>query len=153
MNFAISGMHEAAAATGDPEYKQLEDRMADFLIRIQTRCETRPELDGCWYRVFDYGKWDYWGSDGDLGWGVWSAETGWTQPWVAGTLALRQMKTNLWDVTKSSKAGRHFEKYRKLMLPAAIIEEGPGKADVPAVAGLRDHDNRCEIEIRSPEPI
>ena len=54
---------------------------------------------------------------------------------VAGTMAPRQMKTDLWDLAKSSKAGRHFEKYRKLMLPAAIIEEGPGKADVPVVAG------------------
>ncbi|MCX6922913.1 MAG: hypothetical protein NT154_06845, partial [Verrucomicrobia bacterium] len=134
MGFAISGMHEAAAATGNPEYALVEDRMAGFLVRIQTRCATRAELDGCWYRIFDYGKWDYWGSDGDVGWGVWSAETGWTQPWVAGTLALRQMKTSLWDLTKSSKAGRHFEKYRKLMLPAAIIEDGPGKADVPAAA-------------------
>ena len=135
MNFALSWMHEAAAATGNPEYKQLEDRMVDFLVRIQTRCEKHAELDGCWYRTFDFGKWDYWGSDADLGWGVWSAETGWTQPWIAGTLALREMKTNLWDLTKSSKAGRHFEKYRKLMLPADVIEEGPGKADVPVVAG------------------
>ena len=135
MNYAISGLREAAAATGNVDYLRLEDRMADFLIRIQASCGTNAELDGLWYRSFDFEKWDYWGSDGDLGWGALMAETGWTQSWIAFSLALREMKTNLWDLTKSSKARRHFEKYRKLMLPADVIEEGPGKANVPVVAG------------------
>ncbi|OHB53704.1 MAG: hypothetical protein A2Y12_15140 [Planctomycetes bacterium GWF2_42_9] len=136
MNFILSGLHEAASATGNPEYAALEDRTADFLIRIQTRCKANPELDGMWYRSFDFEKWDYWGSDGDLGWGALMAETGWTQSWIAFSLAMREMKTSLWDLTKSSKAGRHFEKYRELMLPANIIQQGPSKADVPANAGV-----------------
>jgi hypothetical protein len=27
-------------------------------------------------------------------------ETGWCQPWIAGTLALRQRKTSLWDLVQ-----------------------------------------------------
>ena len=32
------------------------------------------------------------------------AETGWTQSWIAGTLALREKNTSLWDLTKKSQA-------------------------------------------------
>ena len=63
-------MREATAATGNPEYAAIEAKMADFLIRIQTRCHSNPQLDGMWYRSFDFDRWDYWGSDGDLGWGA-----------------------------------------------------------------------------------
>jgi hypothetical protein len=117
MNFAAIGMHEAAAATGDPEYARAADRLADFLIRVQTRSETHPELDGTWYRGFDFRRWDYWGSDGDAGWGVWSTETGWTHSWITATLALRQLQTSLWDLSADSGIARHFEKYRQQMLP------------------------------------
>ena len=116
-NFAFIGLHEAAAATGDPDLRRAEDRMADFLVRIQIRSEVRSELDGAWYRGFDYKKWDYWGSDGDIGWGVWSIETGWTQGWITTALALRQMETSLWDFTKDSGIAKPFEKHRPRMLP------------------------------------
>ena len=72
MNFAMSGMHEAAVATGNPEYARVADKMAAFFIRTQTQSEIHPELDGTWYRSFDFDKWEYWGSDGDAGWGVWT---------------------------------------------------------------------------------
>ena len=117
MNFAISGMHEAAVATGDPEYARSVDRMAEFFVRVQTRSETHPELDGTWFRSFDFAKWEYWGSDGDAGWGVWTNEIGWTHSWITATLALRQMHTSLWDVSQDSRIAEHFDKYRKVMLP------------------------------------
>jgi hypothetical protein len=116
-NFAAIGMHEAAAATGDPEYVKAADRLADFLIRVQTRSETHPELDGTWYRGFDFRRWDYWGSDGDAGWGVWSTETGWTHSWITATLALRQLQTSLWDLSADRRIARHFDRYRQQMLP------------------------------------
>ena len=121
MNFAISGMHEAAVATGDPQYARVVDRMADFFIRVQTRSETHPELDGTWFRSFDFDKWEYWGSDGDAGWGVWTNEIGWTHSWITATLALRQMKTSLWDVSKDSKIAAGFDKVRRQMLPGDVL--------------------------------
>jgi hypothetical protein len=106
-NFAAIGLHEAAAATGEPRYRQAADRLAAFLCRIQIRSEAHPELDGAWYRAFDYRRWDYWGSNADWEWGPWCTETGWTQPWIAATLALRQMKTSLWElVTKTAGKAR-----------------------------------------------
>jgi hypothetical protein len=101
-NFAAIGLHEAAAATGDPVYRAAEDRLARFLCRIQIRSEAHPELDGAWYRAFDYRRWDYWASNADWEWGPWCTETGWTQPWIAATLALREMKTSLWDLARAT---------------------------------------------------
>lgn len=95
MNFAVIGMHEAAAATGDADYQRATDRMTAFLVRCQSRSEAHPELDGAWFRAFDFAKWEYWGSDGDAGWGAWTTEVGWTHSWITATLALRQLQTSL----------------------------------------------------------
>jgi hypothetical protein len=116
INFAFIGMHEAAAATGNPDYAKSADRMADFFVRSQTRSEKHPELDGTWYRSFDFRKWEYWGSDGDLGWGVWTNEIGWTHSWITVGLALRQMKTCLWDLCRTTHVGHLFDVNCKRML-------------------------------------
>ena len=116
-NFAFIGMHEAAEATGDPDYSRAAARLADFLVRIQTSSESHPELDGTWYRSFDFRKWDYWGSDGDAGWGVWTIESGWTHSWITATLALRQRGTSLWELTEKSRIGKAFGRLRPVMLP------------------------------------
>src|SRR2546427_13267004 len=60
--FALLGLHEAVAATGDVELKKAEDKLADFLVRVQTRSERHPELSGAWMRAFDFQRWDYWAS-------------------------------------------------------------------------------------------
>ena len=116
-NFAFVGLHEAAAVTADREILQAEDRLADFLIRIQTKSKIHPELSGAWYRGFDFKRWDYWGSDGDIGWGVWAIETGWTQSWIASTFAMRKLQTNMWDLTAENRIGDHMDTHRPIMLP------------------------------------
>jgi hypothetical protein len=116
-NFAFVGLHEAAAATGDPFYRAAEEKLAKFLCRIQIRSEKHPELDGGWFRAFDFKRWEYWASNADAGWGAWSIESGWTQSWVTAVLALRQMNTSLWDLTRESKIDRHFDRLRREMLP------------------------------------
>ena len=88
-------LHEAAAATGDPFYAEAEEKLAKFLCRIQIRSQEHPELDGAWYRAFNFRCWEYWASNADWEWGPWCTESGWSQPWIAGTLALRQQKTSL----------------------------------------------------------
>ncbi|HET7101625.1 MAG TPA: hypothetical protein VFJ52_10780, partial [Terriglobia bacterium] len=98
-NFAFLGLHEAAAATDDPAYVLAESKLAEFLCRIQVRSEKHPELDGGWFRAFDFGDWDYWASGSDWGWGPWSIESGWTQSWITSVLAMRHLRTSLWDLT------------------------------------------------------
>jgi hypothetical protein len=116
-NFAFLGLHEAAAATGDPQYRRMADRLAEFLVRVQVKSEEHPELDGGWFRAFDFRKWEYWGANADSGWGAWSIEVGWTQAWIPTVLALRELHTSLWDLTKGSKIGARFENVRRQMLP------------------------------------
>jgi hypothetical protein len=116
-NFAFLGLHEAAVATGDPYYVQAENKLAEFLCRIQARSSAHPELEGVWFRAFDYKIWDYWASNSDWGWGVWSTETGWTQAWITSVLAMRRLKTSLWDLSAKSQIARHMDKLLPVMLP------------------------------------
>ncbi len=119
-NLTFLGLHEAHAATGEPIYRETADRLAEFLIRVQVCSETHPDLDGGWFRAFDYGRWDYWGSNACSGWGAWTIEVGWVQGWIPTVLALRELDWNLWDLTANSKIARHWEKTRKVMLPDKI---------------------------------
>lgn len=120
-NFALIGLHEAAAATGDPFYSQAEDKLARFLCRIQIRSEKHPELDGAWYRAFNFRRWDYWASSADWEWGPWCTETGWCQPWIAGALALRQQDKSLWELLQKVDLRKHFDRVRPQMLPDEAI--------------------------------
>jgi len=122
LNSGFIGLHEAAAATGDAEWRKAEDRLAEFFCRIQTRSDRRPELDGTWFRAFDFGRWDYWASNADAGWGAWSVETGWVQGWLVTTFALRQMNTTLWDLTSKRPLAVHLEKNLKQLLPESGSE-------------------------------
>jgi len=123
-NFAVIGLHEAAAATGDPFYREAEDKLAGFLTRIQVRSDAHPELDGAWYRGFDFRRWDYWASNADWEWGAWCTETGWGTPWIAATLALRQMKTSLWDLTSSADLAQPLDTHRRQMLAEVEVQTG-----------------------------
>ena len=122
-NFALLGLHEAAAATGDAFYADAEDKLAKFLCRIQITSQAHPELDGGWYRGFDYGRWEYWASNSDPGWGVWCIETGWTQGWITSVLAMRQLKTSLWDFARQSHIEKEFDPLRRQMLPDDVLAE------------------------------
>ncbi len=117
VEFAFLGLHEAAAATGDDLYREAENKLAEFLCRIQIRSEKHPELDGGWFRAFDFYRWEYWASNGDAGWGAWSIESGWTQSWITSVLALRLLNTSVWELTGESKAEMHFDDLLKQMLP------------------------------------
>ncbi len=121
-NFSVLALHEAAAATGDPVYRSAEDRLTAFLCRAQIRSENHPELDGGWFRAFDLRRWEYWASSTDAGWGAWCIESGWTQSWITAVLALRQMRTSLWEFTADSKVARHFAKLRAEMIPDSALQ-------------------------------
>ena len=92
------GLHEASAATGDERWQKAENQLAAALCRMQVCSDSHVDLDGAWFRAFDFRRHDYWGSNADAGWGVWSVESGWTQAWIASVLYLRQKKTSLWEL-------------------------------------------------------
>ena len=101
-NFAFIGLNEAAKATGSPELKAAVDKMSDFLTRIQVRSERFKNVDGAWFRAFNYQNWDYWASNADAGWGAWSTLTGWIQSWIIATQGLLEMDSSIWELTKDS---------------------------------------------------
>ena len=103
--------------------------------RIQVRSEAQPSLDGGWFRAFDYERWEAWGSNADAGWGAWAIESGWTQAWITSVLAMREMNTSLWDLTKNSQIERHFPKQREEMLPEAVVKSLEASGLAHAAAG------------------
>jgi len=115
-NYAFLGLHETAGATGDPRLKEAEDRLVEFLCRIQVRSEQQPYLDGAWMRSFDYELWEYWGSSADLGWGAWSVESGWTNSWINVVLAMRRCGETLFDLETGERLRR--------LLPGIVEEMG-----------------------------
>lgn len=103
-NFAVFGLNEAACATGDPAIRRMADALADFLVRIQVRSDAVRNVDGAWFRAFNYRNWDYWASNADAGWGAQSTLTGWIQSWIVTTLALMEKGTSYWDLTLDTSA-------------------------------------------------
>lgn len=121
-NFAFLGLHEAAAVTGEKFYSQAEERLSKFLSRIQVESQKHSALDGGWYRAFDYRNWQYWASNSDAGWGVWSIESGWTQGWICAVLALRRMRISLWELLEWNRMEDEFNHWRETMLPNDVLE-------------------------------
>ncbi len=113
--FALLGLHEAYAATGDSKFKDAEDKLAEYLCRIQTRSSRFAYLDGTWFRAFDDARWEAWASSADAGWGAWSLEAGWGQSWTAAVLGLRIEQRSLWDFTTNSRVSVHFPKEKTLL--------------------------------------
>ncbi|HVM48254.1 MAG TPA: hypothetical protein VMU04_09515 [Candidatus Acidoferrum sp.] len=120
--FALLGLHEAVGATGDRQLKAAEDKLAEYLCRIQTRSERLPYLSGTWFRAFDDRRWEAWASSADIGWGAWSLESGWGQAWTAAVLALREQRTTVWEYTAHSHAKNYFA---ALVAQTGLVGSGP----------------------------
>ncbi|SDL84898.1 hypothetical protein [Kriegella aquimaris] len=116
-NFALFSLNEAAQVTQEVKYLKAVDKLSDFLVRIQSTSSGRSDLDGAWFRAFDYENWEYYGSNADHGWGAWGTLTGWTQSFITTTLALKLEQTSYWDKTKNSSVGTDFEHLKATMLP------------------------------------
>ncbi|NDV58261.1 hypothetical protein D0T85_09130 [Bacteroides sp. 519] len=115
-NFAFIGLHEAAEATGNPKHKEAVARLSDFMTRAQVRSERFKDIDGAWFRAFNYQEWDYWASNADAGWGVWSTLTGWIQSWIVSTQYLIEMETSLWDIANQMDIKQDWETVKSEML-------------------------------------
>ncbi len=140
VNFASLGLREAAAA-GESDCARAEAKLAEFLCRIQARSKALPELDGAWFRAFDYERWEYWGSDADSGWGAWSIETGWTQAWICAVIGLRRAGTSLWDLLEKHPPEPDLcESVFREMIPddALPFGEPPAGAGYPAPQSSRE---------------
>jgi hypothetical protein len=102
-NFAIFSLHEAASVTQNPEHIEAVNKLAEFLVRIQVKSVKYDDLDGTWFRAFEFEKWDYWASNADHGWGAWGTHTGWTQSTIVSTLAMISTNQSFWELTAKSR--------------------------------------------------
>ncbi|MGN7785892.1 hypothetical protein ACTJIJ_15295 [Niabella sp. 22666] len=102
LNFCSFGLNEAYAATNDDYYENALKKIDDFFVRVQVKAPNHQDLDGAWFRAFDFGRWEYWASNADSGWGPWGTQTGWTQSWIINALASRITNRNFWEFTKAS---------------------------------------------------
>jgi hypothetical protein len=75
-SFAAMNLFIAYKATGERKWLESFFKLADYLVRIQDR-SGHPQTDGAWMRAFDFENWEYFGSNGDVGWGPYCLETGW----------------------------------------------------------------------------
>ena len=120
LNYAAFGLNEAYGATQDSSYQASLNKINDFFVKIQVQSEAHKDLDGAWLRAFDFGRWDYWASNADSGWGPWGTQTGWTQSWVLNSLAASVQKENFWQQSSYLKQDENFkklfEKRKKSML-------------------------------------
>lgn len=106
--FALAGLHEAAVATGDPDYCRLADKAAEFLIRTQIVSPGYPRISGLWMRAFDFEMWEYYGSSADADWGAWCVESGWVNAPAAMILSLRKAGKGLFDMLPPDGSWSHL---------------------------------------------
>ena len=138
-NFALLGLHEAAAATQNKTIIAAENALAEFVVRAQARSSTRPEIDGAWFRAFRFDDtWESWGSDSDVGWGAWSVETGWSQSWVTTTLAMRLLNTSLWELATTIEGlGEEINTWAPTMAWQAPTPSPPALPCLPVLISPR----------------
>ena len=60
-----------------PQAEVMLLRLLDYLCAIQLKSQN-PQLNGAWTRGFDYKFGEPYGANGDVGWGAYSLESGWT---------------------------------------------------------------------------
>ena len=115
-NFVFFHLNEAAPLTGNPAHQKALERMEDFLMRIQVSSEKFKDIDGAWFRAFNYKNWDYWADNADNGWGAWCTLTGWINNMIVQTQILMDTNTTYWDITKNSTIGEYMDEIVEKML-------------------------------------
>ncbi|HID56468.1 TPA: hypothetical protein EYP37_08050 [Candidatus Poribacteria bacterium] len=85
-SFAALGLWTVYKSTSDKTYLDAFRRLTDYLVHIQVR-SGYPRTDGGWMRGFDFEHWEYYGASGDIGWGAYAMETGWTNAIIDTALA------------------------------------------------------------------
>lgn len=93
-NFLLMNTWEAWKATGDPVVKELNEKLVRFLSSIQIT-SSKKEFDGGWMRSFHLDRGEYFGNNGDTGWGAYVIESGWTNAIIVSGLILRELNQAL----------------------------------------------------------
>ena len=95
-NFLLMNVWEAWKATGDTKIKKIHEKLAHFLSNIQITSQ-RKEFDGGWMRSYHLDSGEYFGNNGDTGWGAYVIESGWTNAIILSGLILKELDQSLLD--------------------------------------------------------
>lgn len=95
-NFLLMNAWEAWKATSDPAVKEMIDKLIPFLTSIQISSH-KQEFDGGWMRSFHLDSREYFGNNGDTGWGAYVIESGWTNAIILSGFILKELNQSLLD--------------------------------------------------------
>ena len=104
----LSMEKDRAAVASSQAFFTLWLEQQRIALELQEEVEN---VDGAWFRAFDYEDWDDWASNADAGWGAWSTLTGWIQSWIVGTLARQQQEQSLWELINSKQLQASLPSY------------------------------------------
>ncbi|OCA85863.1 hypothetical protein A8F94_13440 [Bacillus sp. FJAT-27225] len=93
-NFLIVNAWEAYKATGDRKVKDFYEKLVQFISTVQIS-SSKKEFDGGWMRSFHLDRGEYFGNNGDTGWGAYVIESGWTNAIILSGLLLTEMNVSL----------------------------------------------------------
>jgi hypothetical protein len=95
-NFLLMNAWEAWKATEDSKIKNFHKKLSHFLSNIQIT-SPRNEFDGGWMRSYHLDRGEYFGNNGDTGWGAYVIESGWTNAMILTGLILKELDQSLLD--------------------------------------------------------
>ncbi|NMO94354.1 hypothetical protein [Paenibacillus lemnae] len=95
-NFLLMNVWECWKATGDERYKQWYNQLSDFLCRIQIRSHD-ARYNGGWMRAYSLQLEEYFGNNGDTGWGPYCLESGWTNAMIPVGMLLGMMDESIFE--------------------------------------------------------
>ncbi|MFE7062853.1 hypothetical protein ACFVAD_11945 [Sutcliffiella sp. NPDC057660] len=95
-NFLLVNAWEAYKATGDPAVKEKYEKLVQFIASIQIT-SPKEQFDGGWMRSFHMESTEYFGNNGDTGWGAYVIESGWTNAVILSGLILKELDQSLLD--------------------------------------------------------
>ncbi|MNH96949.1 hypothetical protein D3C73_496340 [compost metagenome] len=95
-NFLLMNVWEAWKATDEPRYEQLYKELSAYLCHIQISSPD-PRFDGGWMRAYDLNLGEYFGNNGDTGWGPYCLEGGWTNAMIPVGMLLGILNESIFD--------------------------------------------------------
>ncbi|MCA1041789.1 hypothetical protein LCM00_20030 [Bacillus infantis] len=96
-NFLMMNAWEAWKATEDPVIRNFHENLETFITRIQIN-SAKNEFNGGWMRSFHLDSGEYFGNNGDTGWGAYVIESGWTNAIILSGLLLKKMNQSLLEM-------------------------------------------------------
>ena len=95
-NFLLMNVWELWKSNGDHVHRELYESLSDYMCQIQMISEEN-RYNGGWMRAYDLRSGEYFGNNGDTGWGPYCMESGWTNAITTSGLLLGLLNESIFD--------------------------------------------------------